>query len=192
MKNKYIFISLTFIIFIISLCNVNSVENSFCLDNNTLITNITINITTDGNVSTRVLDIMIPCPFGCNPSLGKCNQSPYLMNSSPIFDALAIIFFLGNLGVMFLKTYNVTKIGKGYEKIFIFITMIFSFMSWLIMIAYFSFRPGLDTSFWQQTTSLIMYVNFFLMILEVIVIWTTSILEKRPKVREKKTLFPRL
>ena len=147
-----------------------------CLDNSTMWTNITQNGV--DNV------ITFPCPFGCNSLLNKCNDSPYAISSNNFFDVLIIIFFLGNLIVLFLKIYNLSQLCQGYSKYLIFVTMIFSLISWFIMITYLSFKPSMDTSLWMAFTNLITSINFFLMMMEILIIGVQYILSKRTKARE--------
>lgn len=171
-----------FVIFVISLLSLSIVLaeddlNSYCVNNSTLRTDI--------NVSGDIIPIQKYCAFGCNSVQNKCNDNPYSMKSTTVFDVMAIIFFLGNLVVMFAKIYNITKLSKGYDRIFIFVTMIFSFLSWLIMLVYLSLSPGIDITFWMQITTFVMLINFFMMILEIIILWASSIAEKRPKTRDR-------
>jgi len=174
MSQKIIIVFLMFLLFLSTVFAEEDV-NSYCLNNSTLATNIT--------VYGEVIPTTKYCAFGCNELQHKCNDNPYLMKSTTLFDVLAIIFFLGNLVVMFAKIYNIAKLTKGYDRIFIFVTMIFSFLSWLIMLVYLSLNPGLDISFWLQLTSFVMLINFFMMVIEIIILWASSIAEKKPKTK---------
>jgi len=156
----------------------------FCTDNVTL--NRTIDITISG--TRTVISELINCPYGCNSVQSMCIPSPYPSETTPFIDELALTFFLGNIAIMLAKIYNVSKLGKGYDRVWIFLLMIFSFFSWLIMLVYLQFTTTLDKVFYFQLTSIIMAVNFFLMILEVLLLWT-RVLEKKPSPREHRTLF---
>jgi hypothetical protein len=138
------------------------------------------------NITQNGIDnfMTFPCPFGCNPNTNECNDSPYAISSNNFFDVLIIIFFLGNLGILFLKIYNLSQLCQGYSKYLIFVTMIFSLISWFIMMTYLSFKPSLDTSLWMTFTNLITSINFFLMMMEILIIGVQYILSKRTKARE--------
>lgn len=49
------------------------------------------------------------------------------------FDFVVLVFFLGNIGILLLKIYNVMKYGQFLEKSHIVITLIFSILSFIIM-----------------------------------------------------------
>jgi len=178
LKKNNVKLLIVFAVFLLSLHTVLAEDvNSYCMDNSTLATNMTI--------SGDLIPITKYCAFGCNEIQHRCNDNPYLIKSTTLFDVMAIIFFLGNLIVMFAKIYNITKLSKGYDRIFIFVTMIFSFLSWLIMIVYLSLNPGLDIIFWMQITTFVMLINFFMMVLEIIILWASSVVAKKPKTRER-------
>jgi hypothetical protein len=172
---KYLYLIPIFLFLIISAAKADDMSN-YCLDNMTLITNFTY----DGGIHY----VTEPCSFGCNSLLNECNKSPYAISSNNFFDVLIIIFFLGNLGVLFLKIYNLSQLCQGYSKFLIFVTMIFSLISWFIMMTYLSFKPSLDTSLWMTFTNLITSINFFLMMMEILIIGVQYILSKRTKARE--------
>jgi len=156
----------------------SQVSNTTCTDSRNLQVNTTLSIDVDGTVKTVIISKSVYCQFGCNSVKNECVSDPYASSSNNFTDVLALIFFLGNIAIMFAKMYNLAKLGEAYDRVWIFILMIFSFLSWLIMLVFLSFRPGLDTVFYFQLTSYIMLINFFLMILEVLMLWTTLFTKK--------------
>lgn len=143
--------------------SISTVLADTCLDSQ--------NITTFVTIGSTVQPYTYPCAYGCNQFQNVCNtSSPYSIVLIPI---IALLFFLGNIFVMFLKIYNVSTLMKAYEKIGVFLTIMFSFLSWLIVLTYALFQPTLESAFYLQITNIILLVNIFLTVLECLMLWTT-------------------
>lgn len=96
-------------------------------------------------------------------------------------DFIEFVFFLGNFAVLFAKMYNLSKLAKAYDPIWIFLLTMFSLFSWLMMLGYTTISPGLDTAFYLSITSFITVLNVVLTIAELFLFFGSYFAEKSKK-----------